>query len=608
MNRPRLFVSAVSSELRGARRLVADTLRRLGFDTVIEDDFPTGYGELRAWLEQQIDGCEGVFQLVGLAYGAEPPPCDDPVRPWPDPEWRPCSYTQFELLYALRRGKRTWFIEVEPGCTRDQQPDKLDLPHTREGAPPHPDPAAYQAERRARQHAYVERLRAANHLRHKAASDERIKNLVYELKDELAELRQRQARDRRRLGWSIGGLFAALLLVGAGILGYVHWNTEVIVKQTAAQQQITTERIRAHLLTAVEDAYQRDLTTAAAAADWETRERQREAAAAQRAQQRARIDDLAASFAAIEARGEAGSVFTELTRILQEQGVDPALAYVAAKRPAILEQVRARQAAARQRNRDDLQPLLTSAGLYAAKGDPASAAARYQEVLDLEPDWPEALAPAAWFYRDRADFEKDHGTLTAALPLARQALDAAGRLTARPPVAPAQERLLAAAQSQVADCLVLRGQAGDADQAVGFYRQALEVLERLLAAAPDSGPQFDQAARDVSVSLNQLGAFLAARGLPGDADQALAHYQRGLTLRERLLAATPDSAAKARDVVVSHAKLAAFGERTGDQALAERHNAACYAVLHRSIAASVTFDPPVMQVYEQLRSALGDPP
>lgn len=110
------------------------------------------------------------------------------------------------------------------------------------------------------------------------------------------------------------------------------------------------------------------------------------------------------------------------------------------------------------------------------------------------------------------------------------------------------------------------------------------------------------------MSLNQLGAFLAARGLPGDADQALAHYQRGLTLRERLLAATPDSAAKARDVVVSHAKLAAFGERTGDQALAERHNAACYAVLHRSIAASVTFDPPVMQVYEQLRSALGDPP
>ena len=35
-------------------------------------------------------------------------------------------------------------------------------------------------------------------------------------------------------------------------------------------------------------------------------------------------------------------MFTELTRILKEQGVDPALAYVAAKRVGILDQVRAR--------------------------------------------------------------------------------------------------------------------------------------------------------------------------------------------------------------------------------------------------------------------------
>ena len=83
--RTRLFVSAVSTELASARRLVADTLRRLGFDTVTQDDFPTGPGELRAWLEQQIAGCEGVFQLVGLAYGREPPMSDAPERPWPDP-------------------------------------------------------------------------------------------------------------------------------------------------------------------------------------------------------------------------------------------------------------------------------------------------------------------------------------------------------------------------------------------------------------------------------------------------------------------------------------------------------------------------------------------
>ncbi|WP_295437847.1 hypothetical protein [uncultured Thiodictyon sp.] len=92
--------------------------------------------------------------------------------------------------------------------------------------------------------------------------DAELENRVLRLKDELAQLRERQERHQRRLGWGLGGVFATLL--------------------------------------------------------------------------------LAASFAAIEARGEASSVFTELTRILKEQGVDPALAYVAAKRVGILDQVRAR--------------------------------------------------------------------------------------------------------------------------------------------------------------------------------------------------------------------------------------------------------------------------
>ena len=47
MNRPRLFLSSVSSELRTVRQRVAATVRTLGFDPVSQDDFPTGYGELR---------------------------------------------------------------------------------------------------------------------------------------------------------------------------------------------------------------------------------------------------------------------------------------------------------------------------------------------------------------------------------------------------------------------------------------------------------------------------------------------------------------------------------------------------------------------------------
>jgi hypothetical protein len=54
MKQPRLFLSAVSEELRTARKTVAATVRTLGYDPVSQDDFPTGYGELRQWLRPRF--------------------------------------------------------------------------------------------------------------------------------------------------------------------------------------------------------------------------------------------------------------------------------------------------------------------------------------------------------------------------------------------------------------------------------------------------------------------------------------------------------------------------------------------------------------------------
>jgi hypothetical protein len=146
MNRPCLFLSAVSEELRTARKEVAATVRNLGFDPVSQDDFPTGYGELRKWLREQIDSCEGLIQLIGYGYGAEPPEVD--------PDYGRISYTQFEFLYARHRGKKTWVIVIGEDYRRDRPKDELDLP--REAA--HPDPAGYQAERRKLQEDYIARL------------------------------------------------------------------------------------------------------------------------------------------------------------------------------------------------------------------------------------------------------------------------------------------------------------------------------------------------------------------------------------------------------------------------------------------------------------------
>ncbi|MBI5383621.1 MAG: toll/interleukin-1 receptor domain-containing protein [Verrucomicrobia bacterium] len=155
--------------------------------------------------------------------------------------------------------------------------------------------------------------------------------------------------------------------------------------------------------------------------------------------------------------------------------------------------------------------------------------------------------------------------------------------------------------NKLADFLASRGLPGDAEKALGYFERDLEISERLLLANPESA----QAARDVSVSLEKLADFLARRGLPGDAEKALAYYERDLEISERLLLANPASAAVARDVVVSHYKLAQFGMQTEDEALTQRHNTECHRILHGLISQGVTFDPPVMGLYQQLHGRFG---
>jgi hypothetical protein len=76
-----------------------------------------------------------------------------------------------------------------------------------------------------------------------------------------------------------------------------------------------------------------------------------------------------------------------LTRVLAEEGVDQALAYVATQCPGILEKVKARTADAHKKNRSDLLPLLKSAQLETERNHPAQAEQLFREILALEPDW-----------------------------------------------------------------------------------------------------------------------------------------------------------------------------------------------------------------------------
>ncbi|MFZ1218920.1 MAG: DUF4062 domain-containing protein [Chthoniobacterales bacterium] len=182
--RPTIFVSAVSKELRSARQLVANTLTFLGYEPVWQEIFGTETGDLRQMLRDKIDQSKGVVQLVGQCYGAEPTT--------PDPDFGRVSYTQYEALYARKKGTKVWYLFMDEDFPID--------PHE-------PEPE----EQRQLQAAYRGVLKADSHLFHPLKTREALEAGVLKLRDDLTELR----KGARRWAWGIAAVlgFVALLVI-----------------------------------------------------------------------------------------------------------------------------------------------------------------------------------------------------------------------------------------------------------------------------------------------------------------------------------------------------------------------------------------------------------
>jgi tetratricopeptide (TPR) repeat protein len=182
--RPLIFISAVSRELRSARQLVANTLTFLGYEPVWQEIFGTESGDLRDILRQQIDQCNGVVQLVGQCYGAEPPVADE--------RFGRVSYTQFEALYARAREKKVWYLFIDEHFPIDRCEDEPE-------------------EVRALQATYRRRLQADSHVFHPLTSAEGLEASVLKLRDDLAQLRRGAKR------WAAA---VAILLVVSVAIGF----------------------------------------------------------------------------------------------------------------------------------------------------------------------------------------------------------------------------------------------------------------------------------------------------------------------------------------------------------------------------------------------------
>jgi hypothetical protein len=179
-----IFISAVTSELRGARQLVGNSLQFLGYEPVWQDIFGTEQGDIRDVLRRKIDGCKGLIQLVGQSYGAEPSV--------PDADWGRVSYTQYEALYARHRGKKVWYLLLQDNFAADIQSDE-------------------PAELRELQAAYRRRVQSAMELYHPLATHDALEANVLKMRDELALLR-RAARQ-----YAIASFLLLLVLAGASL-------------------------------------------------------------------------------------------------------------------------------------------------------------------------------------------------------------------------------------------------------------------------------------------------------------------------------------------------------------------------------------------------------
>ena len=368
-----------------------------------------------------------------------------------------------------------------PGVTRDKPLDQLDLPRDSS----HPIPKGFQAERRQLQAAYREGLRQSEHLWHEPDSDTDLELKTERIKDEFYGLRRGSQRLQKGV---FAGVVCTLVLLGTILViqRAMKKEQQSELRKITDGQKVTKARIRAHLLEASESLLKEQHAQAEQSTDWERREELKEAARRAHVARLARIDELAENFALIESSDAATSVFSAFTRILTRDGVDASLTYIARQRTELLRRVQNRTAHAHDQNRSDLLPLLKGASLQAVKGRAELARKSFQEVLDLDPIWTEAMHDFAWFLLTESMRDQFHGSLKGAIADARQALEYAGRLTVMDPRKPAVQRLHAVALSQMAQVLAERGLAEDGTALINHFNQSLEVLEGLLETNPKS--------------------------------------------------------------------------------------------------------------------------
>ena len=551
--KPRIFISAVTSEFGTSRQLVANVLSRLGYDPIWKDIFGTGQGDLRQVLREKIDDCGGLIQLVGRGYGAEPPTVDA--------QFGRVSYTQFEFLYARARSKKTWLIFADEGCTRDRPLDELDLPRD-EGepmsgtalaaghSPENVDPdspvasakplkaSAIQAERRALQEQWQQRWKHESLLYHIATSDTDLELKIERLRDEFAELRREFRWWQQSVTRNLT-IVAALALVSVGVGMYVARQQQQIPEKTihaltdpAALAETIRKKIQATSeakIKALPDEKGRGRLVAEI-------EKERDLALG-------RVDDLIKLIQEGLKEG-ASPVFQRATEILQKEGTDEALAYLESSRPSTLDTARRHAARAEtekvQRNKT-LQALMLEAELLETKLQWKLALELREQTAELAPNWFQAQNYLGMLLQQLARNREAEPHYRAALTLAANPAEEAIALNNLAVLLKATNRLVEAEplirRALEIDELSYGANHAEVARDLNNLAQLLQDTNRLEEAEPLMRRALDIDEKSgranhpaVAIDLNNLATLLKAMNRLAEAEQLI---RRALDIDEK---------------------------------------------------------------------------
>ena len=514
--KPRIFVSSVSRELKTVRQLVANTLVALGYEPVWQDIFDTSSDDIRPMLRKKIDSCSAVLQIVGNAYGAEPPE--------PDQEFGRVSYTQYELLYAKSKGKRIYYLIAEDDLPRDSNPVDIDVPRDDS------DAAIADATERARlQSVYREQILTGEQVYYPVGSHSDTELSVRRLRDDLAKMR------RGFRGWMIG-VTAALVLIAAGIFWQMRQSQEQGEKlddtTTAIEELkeyvVNPKQMRSQIVLTVEQTYESAVADAQNLESWRDRDDAIKLAEQQRDNNLERVDEFLNSIVAGIESGDASPESIEFARVLEEEGAEEAIAFIAARKEQILSKalkLAKKTKESQSVSRKKLAPLLDATRLLANQGQYAAAHQHCDEIFAIVPSWPEALHVQVWNLFELGDLARRYDSVTAAAEL---------------------------------------------------YVDAEKLAKRLAFGAETHA----ESQRDLWVSFNKLGGVYTKLGRT---EEALQQFEKGLEISQRLAQADPSDSQKQRDLMVSEYKIGNLYFGTGDLAAAKKRFAQGVEVLDRMI-------------------------